>query len=122
MASKTVQEVIPYVQQIKCLPSFVTALPRPDLSATALALDMGGTNFRVCSVNLDKGTAEMDQEKFVITEEAKETAEGMFGFLAACVEQFVEKRGLSGELKLGFTFSFPVGWISPWLAFFRFLT
>lgn len=96
-------------KQIKCLPSYVTALPPPDLKCTSLALDLGGTNFRVCSVEMDHGNVVLDQEKFAIPNKAKETKEGLFGFLAESVKMFIETRKLEGEINLGFTFSFPVG-------------
>lgn len=98
---------------IKCLPSFVNSLPPADLQETSLALDLGGTNFRVCSVVMDRGNVNLDQEKFQIPPSAKETSDAMFDFLAGCVKTYVDKRNLvekrQNELNLGFTFSFPVG-------------
>ncbi|KAI9011601.1 hypothetical protein DFJ74DRAFT_699878 [Hyaloraphidium curvatum] len=102
----------PPQQQIRCLPSYVTALPPADLKATSLALDLGGTNFRVCSVKMDKGTVELDQEKFAIPAEAKASKDLLFDFLAQSIKTFLDKRpiegGKGGQIELGFTFSFPV--------------
>jgi len=95
-------------QQIKCLPSFVTNLPPADLVSSSLALDLGGTNFRVCSVSMDRGKVKLEQEKFTIPAKAKETQEGLFGFLAESINTFIEKKGADGTMNLGFTFSFPV--------------
>ncbi|XP_076238867.1 hexokinase type 2 isoform X2 [Calliopsis andreniformis] len=76
-----------------------------------LALDLGGTNFRVLLVELSHGT--------IIREEVKKYHIGsdlrvgsgirLFDYLAKCVSDFVIEQGLQNiELPLGFTFSFPM--------------
>ena len=39
-------------QTLKMLPSYVTTLPTGNETGCYLALDLGGTNFRVCQVHL----------------------------------------------------------------------
>lgn len=55
---------------IKALPSFVTRLPKGDETGTFLALDLGGTNLRVCEVVLEgHGKYRMRQKKYTISDE-----------------------------------------------------
>ncbi|KAJ3294288.1 hexokinase A [Rhizoclosmatium sp. JEL0117] len=100
---------------IKMLPTHVTRRPSGKEKGTYLALDLGGTNFRVCEIILDgAGGSTMHQSKFVIDEAAK-TGDGtaLFDFIADCVKAFLGEyhKGQDVEAvkwKLGFTFSFPV--------------
>ena len=78
-----------------------------------LALDMGGTNLRVCEIELleDKGEFDIFQSKYRMPEELKTgTADELWGYIADCLEQFItyhhEDEEL-GSLPLGFTFSYP---------------
>lgn len=49
------------------IPSFVTGVPDGSEKGTYLALDLGGTNLRVCEVKLKgDGTFEMKQEKYKV--------------------------------------------------------
>lgn len=82
-----------------------------------LALDLGGTNFRVCSVTLHgNSTFTLTQSKSAIPKEQMTgTAHGLFSFLAAKVGDFVKEHHAEHfeednehHLRLGFTFSFPV--------------
>ena len=55
---------------IKALPSYVTRLPNGNERGTYLALDLGGTNLRVCEVVLEgRGKFRMRQKKFTVSEE-----------------------------------------------------
>lgn len=110
------------------LPTFVRLIPDGTEKGTFLAADLGGTNFRVCSVELDgKGDFDLQQLKFPVPAEfQKGSADTLFDFLASKVEAFVAKfhgtqtatpPGLGasadacdadGRFKLGFTFLFPV--------------
>lgn len=78
-----------------------------------LALDLGGSNFRVCEVILEgQGHVRMRQKKYPIGDDLKKASgDVFFAFLADCVSKFVhetEDYNHADELKLGFTFSFPV--------------
>lgn len=95
------------------IPSFVTGRPTGQERGKYLALDLGGTNLRVCLVEL-KGDGEysIEQEKFKVDDSYK-TGEmtDLCDFIAGCVESFVKDKiqDTPGEdLQMGFTFSFPV--------------
>ncbi|KAL3894873.1 MAG: hypothetical protein SGCHY_005021 [Lobulomycetales sp.] len=109
-------------QTLKMIPSYVSKRPTGKESGSYLALDLGGSNFRVCEITLAPNTSggsgvRSRQKKFVVREDLKTgTAKELFDFFALCVEQFMlqdlglEKADLSADppRKLGFTFSFPV--------------
>lgn len=98
------------------------------LQGVYLAVDLGGTNFRVCSVQLNGDhTFNLTYNKVAIPKElmVAKTARDLFSFLAKQIEQFLKehhgehfaahagKRGPgsshgSESFRLGFTFSFPV--------------
>lgn len=92
-----------------------------------LAVDLGGTNFRVCSVQLHGDTTfNLTQSKIMIPRElmASGTSKDLFTFLARQIEAFLrihhnehfeahQRRRREGHAEeelfdLGFTFSFPV--------------
>ncbi|PLW09388.1 hypothetical protein PCANC_23210 [Puccinia coronata f. sp. avenae] len=96
------------------LPTFIHDVPNGDEQGLFLALDLGGTNLRVCEVRLngDK-TFTIKSDKYLLTDEIKTgTAEELFDYIADCVQAFLLQLGhvLSEDekLHLGFTFSFPV--------------
>lgn len=112
------------------IPTFVTGVPDGTEKGTFLAVDLGGTNLRVCSVCL-KGDSTFDliQEKVAVPQSImKGDSADFFGFMADRVGEFLEKHHGSESLyakeqssdalktnpstpnlyKLGFTFSFPV--------------
>ncbi|XP_045128815.1 hexokinase-2-like [Portunus trituberculatus] len=94
-----------------------------------LALDLGGTNFRVLYVVLKDGkfVEETVDHYAVPTEVRLGEGEALFDFLAQCLSDFVQKKNLSGKnIKLGFTFSFPmtqksldVGILASWTKSFN---
>ncbi|KAK7514498.1 hexokinase-domain-containing protein [Phyllosticta citriasiana] len=102
------------------IPSYVTALPVGSEKGICLAVDIGGTNLRVCSVELHGDrTFTIKQNKTTIPHNIRveSTAQDLFGFLAEQVEIFLRDnygssvqnaRSLpkSDHLPLGFTFSF----------------
>jgi hexokinase len=97
-------------EQMKMIPSHVVKLPTGEEHGAVLALDMGGTNFRVLVVNLEgKGRTRSKQKKYTLTEEMKQiTGDELFDFFADCVAKFLTEEGLLDQkLSLGFTFSFP---------------
>ncbi|XP_031364624.1 hexokinase-1-like [Apis laboriosa] len=76
-----------------------------------LALDLGGTNFRVLLLELDHGIPKREEvKKYHISSDLR-VGSGirLFDYLAECVSDFVIAQGLQDvELPLGFTFSFPM--------------
>lgn len=97
------------------IPAFVTELPTGKETGTFLAGDLGGTNFRVCSVKLNGDhTFELKQSKYKIPVDLMENSTGdkLFAHLSSKVEAFLKENELRKDanetLKMGFTFSFPV--------------
>ncbi|ORY50492.1 hypothetical protein BCR33DRAFT_530678 [Rhizoclosmatium globosum] len=99
------------------IPSHVVNRPTGRETGSFLALDLGGTNFRVCEVVLDGHSgARVRQSKHTITE-AQKAAPGneLFDFFADCVYNFIAENGqaaLTKKYKLGFTFSFAVNQVA----------
>ena len=98
------------------LPTYVNALPNGSERGCYLALDLGGTNFRVLLVKIDdtpdsaKPKIEMINELFMVPEEVKVgVGEAFFDHIAKCMASFCQNNGLSDTyLPVGFTFSFPL--------------
>ncbi|KAI0143492.1 glucokinase [Xylariaceae sp. FL1272] len=114
------------------IPTYVTGVPNGTEKGLYLAVDLGGTNFRVCSIHLNGDTTfNLTFSKVAIPKElmVAKTAKELFAFLAKQIEEFlkvhhsdhfeahVRRRqtvstpdGYRDEsiFRLGFTFSFPV--------------
>ena len=110
------------------IPTYVTGVPNGTEKGLYMAVDLGGTNFRVCSVNLNgDSTFNLTFSKVAIPKELMQakTAQELFAFLAKQIELFLKehhqdqfqqqpRRSASGTensdevFQLGFTFSFPV--------------
>jgi hexokinase len=99
------------------IPTFVTSVPTGREKGTFLAIDLGGTNVRVCSVKLNgDSTYEILQEKAAVPHALMvgNSAE-FFDYMAEQLGAFLKKHhgehlAREGEerFKMGFTFSFPV--------------
>ncbi|KAJ5138932.1 Hexokinase N-terminal [Penicillium bovifimosum] len=93
--------------------TWVLSFPDGNEQGTYLALDMGGTNLRVCEITLteEKGAFDITQSKYKMPEELRTgTAEELWEYIADCLQQFVETHHADGNLSklpLGFTFSYP---------------
>ena len=114
------------------IPTFVTSVPNGTEKGLYMAVDLGGTNFRVCSIQLHgNSTFSLTQSKVAIPRElmVAKTSKELFSFLAKQIEAFLKqhheehyeghirrRRTMSREegfkeeeiFNLGFTFSFPV--------------
>ncbi|KAB8301282.1 hypothetical protein EYC80_003165 [Monilinia laxa] len=94
-------------------PTWVMSFPDGYETGTFLALDMGGTNLRVCEIILTDEKSEFDiiQSKYRMPEELKTgEAEELWEYIADCLQQFIESHHHGenlGKLNLGFTFSYP---------------
>ncbi|TPX54962.1 hexokinase [Powellomyces hirtus] len=97
---------------LKMIPSYVVARPAGDETGSYLALDLGGSNFRVCMVELrGQGQTAIRQSKHMVSDELKTgSGEALFDFFATCIADFLKSIGIDPKEKraLGFTFSFPV--------------
>jgi hexokinase len=80
---------------------------------TFIALDMGGTNLRVCEITLTdkKGEFDIVQSKYRMPEELKTgTADELWNYVADCLQQFLKQEHDGeelGNIPVGFTFSYP---------------
>ena len=97
---------------LKMIPTYVD-VPTGGERGKFLALDLGGTNFRVLELELkcNGKTAASRAMNFVLPKDCLTgTADELFDFLAACVKKFLAREKLNSQqrLGLGFTFSFPV--------------
>ncbi|KAJ4171707.1 glucokinase [Fusarium falciforme] len=78
------------------IPAFVTGSPNGTERGVLLAADLGGTNFRICSVNLHGDhTFSMEQMKSKIPDDLLDdenvTSDDLFGFLARRTLAFMKK-------------------------------
>jgi len=96
------------------IPTWSIGYPDGNEKGTYLALDMGGTNLRVCEVELtdEKGAFDIIQSKYRLPEELKTgSADELFEYIADCLASFVNEHHSNsekmGKLPLGFTFSYP---------------
>jgi hexokinase len=100
------------------IPTFVTSIPNGKEKGILLAADLGGTNFRVCSVTLNGDhTFNLIQNKNPIPIDLMSSStDELFSYLASKIGSFVKEHHNDkfnqdlddDKLKLGFTFSFPV--------------
>ncbi|KAI6237660.1 hypothetical protein M3Y95_00288800 [Aphelenchoides besseyi] len=95
---------------VKMLPSYVRATPNGSERGDYLALDLGGTNFRVLLIRLEASKSDISSRIFRVPDHVqKGTGEALFDHIASCLARFLEEHQLKGgtRLPLGFTFSFP---------------
>jgi hexokinase len=117
-------------QTMSQIPTYVTAVPNGTEKGLYMAVDLGGTNFRVCSIQLHgNSTFSLTQSKVAIPHSlmVAKTSRELFAFLAKQIELFLKehhedhynshmerRQSVWGAPKdeevfsLGFTFSFPV--------------
>ncbi|CAG9796018.1 unnamed protein product [Diatraea saccharalis] len=91
--------------------TYIPELPDGTEEGLFLALDLGGTNFRVLLLELRGGQLVREDVKQYHISDALRLGPGedLFNFLADCVLDFVQSEGMEKEsLSLGFTFSFPM--------------
>ncbi|XP_028596936.2 hexokinase-2 isoform X1 [Podarcis muralis] len=97
---------------VKMLPSYVCSIPDGTEKGEFLALDLGGTNFRVLLVRVRNGmrrSVEMHNKIYSIPQDIMQgTGDELFDHIVHCIADFLEYMGMKGvSLPLGFTFSFP---------------
>lgn len=105
----------PAKEYMPMIPTYVTSIPTGKEKGIFLAGDLGGTNFRVCSIDLNGDhTFELKQSKSPVPPDLMKggTSDALFSFLAGKVKAFLDEHhsnlSVSSKLKMGFTFSFPV--------------
>uniref|UniRef100_A0A4W4E9Z2 hexokinase n=1 Tax=Electrophorus electricus TaxID=8005 RepID=A0A4W4E9Z2_ELEEL len=97
---------------VKMLPTYVRSTPDGTENGDFLALDLGGTNFRVLLVKIRSGKkrmVEMHNKIYAIPIEVMQgTGEELFDHIVTCISDFLDYMGMKkARLPLGFTFSFP---------------
>lgn len=95
---------------VKMLPTYVRAVPNGTEHGHYLALDLGGTNFRVLLITLTGSESIMCGQIFRVPEPImKGSGRALFDHIAECMSKFLADNNLTnvGKLPLGFTFSFP---------------
>ncbi|CAF2538622.1 unnamed protein product [Rotaria sp. Silwood2] len=97
---------------VKMFPSYVRNIPNGTEIGQVLALDLGGTNFRILLIDLHgDSTVEITSRIFVIPQSIMiGDGKHLFHHLAECLHEFMEKEHLLNTeicYPLGFTFSFP---------------
>jgi len=89
------------------IPTYVTNIPNGNETGSCIALDIGGSNFRVLKITLEGNgmLSETNVKKWHIPDQYQTgTREKLFTFLAEKVKEVVE----DSEETAGFTFSFPI--------------
>ena len=97
---------------LKMIPTYAER-PTGKEKGSFLALDLGGTNFRVLALRLrgNRKSHEPVSEKFTLKKtHMKTTGKMLFNFIANSIRYFLKRRkmDIDGNYNTGFTFSFPV--------------
>ena len=96
---------------VKMFPTYVRSLPDGTERGDVLALDLGGTNFRVLLINLESGEIKVKSKVFLIPQSIMTgTGVQLFDHIAKCLADFMKAERLNNSERpfpLGFTFSFP---------------
>ncbi|CAO1438078.1 unnamed protein product [Diamesa serratosioi] len=99
-----------HCSEVKCFVTYVQDLPNGNELGKFLALDLGGTNFRVLLIHL-KGESDYEfQSKIYAIPQSIMTGSGddLFDHIAECLAMFIKEMSIENQkLPLGFTFSFP---------------
>ncbi len=97
---------------IPMIPGWVLDYPTGKEKGDYLAIDLGGTNLRVCLIKLS-GNRDFDttQSKFRLPKNIRTTSSDvLFDFIATSLNDFLIEQfpnGITHDLPLGFTFSYP---------------
>ncbi|XP_072095234.1 hexokinase HKDC1-like isoform X2 [Mobula birostris] len=97
---------------MKMLPTFIQKFPDGTERGKFLALDLGGTNFRVLLLVLrsrQRKSSQIYQKSYSVPMEVMQgIGEELFDWIVECIVQFLDYMGMKCvHLSLGFTFSFP---------------
>ncbi|XP_063826716.1 hexokinase type 2 isoform X1 [Ostrinia nubilalis] len=95
---------------VKCWLTYIQDLPNGKERGKFLALDLGGTNFRVLIINLGENHFDMQSKIYAIPSHIMTgTGVALFDHIAECLANFMKEHNVYEErLALGFTFSFPL--------------
>lgn len=96
---------------VKCYPTYVQDLPNGKERGKFIALDLGGTNFRVLLINVTGKHEYQTESRIYAIPEHIMIGSGvqLFDHVAECLANFMFEYKIDKErLPLGFTFSFPL--------------
>ncbi|KAF7795718.1 hypothetical protein EIP86_006883 [Pleurotus ostreatoroseus] len=96
-------------QVVPMIPTYVFGWPSGEERGSFLAVDLGGTNLRVCLVTLQgAGKFEITQSKYRLSEEQKhDEGQLLFDFCAECLKKFTDSNIESGVMEKGVVY--PLG-------------
>ncbi|KAF9901344.1 glucokinase [Lobosporangium transversale] len=107
-------------KDLAMIPTFVTGRPDGKERGSFLALDLGGTNLRVCLISL-KGDHKLEShhKAFKVSDHLQQAdVKELMDFIAVSINEFITSEHINAKicehpsdsesLELGFTFSFPV--------------
>ncbi|KAM9197696.1 hexokinase-1 isoform 2-T2 [Dugong dugon] len=97
---------------VKMLPTFVRSIPDGSEKGDFIALDLGGSSFRILRVQVDHEqhqNVRMESEVYDTPENIMHgSGSQLFDHVAECLGDFMEKKKIKDKkLPVGFTFSFP---------------
>lgn len=94
---------------VKMFPTYVRSVPDGTETGKVLALDLGGTNFRILLISLDGQEVNMESKIYIIPQSIMTgTGKQLFDHIAECIHKFMNDHDLLHQkIPLGFTFSFP---------------
>ncbi|XP_064469290.1 hexokinase type 2-like [Ornithodoros turicata] len=95
--------------EVKMFVTYVRDVPDGTETGKYIALDLGGTNFRVLLITIRGETFDVVSHVFAVPY-TKMTGSGieLFDHIAECLKYFIKSRNVTGDtIPLGFTFSFP---------------
>nr|AKN21572.1 slc25a-4 [Schmidtea mediterranea] len=96
---------------VKMFPSYVSKVPSGKEKGQFMALDLGGTNYRILLVTLKGNNAppEIIESTYAIPEiKMSGPGEALFDFIAETINDFLKSKKIPDKtISLGFTFSFP---------------
>lgn len=97
--------------EVKSFVTYVRHLPKGTETGKFLALDLGGTNFRVLFIELRGGEEFIQKSKIYAIPNSLMIGSGedLFDYIAECLSDYAHELNIHDDvLPLGFTFSFPV--------------
>uniref|UniRef100_A0A8D3CK43 Hexokinase-2 n=1 Tax=Scophthalmus maximus TaxID=52904 RepID=A0A8D3CK43_SCOMX len=97
---------------VKMLPTFVRSIPDGSEKGDFVALDLGGSNFRILRVKVTRDKKQPVQMESQVYDTPDDIIHGngtqLFGHVADCLGDFMEKQKIKDKkIPVGFTFSFP---------------
>uniref|UniRef100_A0A8C5L7X5 Phosphotransferase n=1 Tax=Jaculus jaculus TaxID=51337 RepID=A0A8C5L7X5_JACJA len=97
---------------VKMLPTFVRSIPDGSEKGDFIALDLGGSSFRILRVQVNhekRQNVHMESEAYETPENIVHgSGSQLFDHVAECLGDFMEKKNIKDKkLPVGFTFSFP---------------